>query len=113
MSPTNFSSLSINTSEPRSGIVDTVLPHSGGALAAVGGNTFRYRFHHLPTAHSFRFCSKYTPKQTILSLCQEKEDMSHRGKRYTQESAGSGSFSSSGDRICFYKRGLGSLRMSM
>ncbi|MED6152359.1 hypothetical protein PIB30_091249, partial [Stylosanthes scabra] len=37
----------------------------------------------------------------ILSLCQEKEDMSHRGKQYTQESAGSGSFSSSGDRICY------------
>ncbi|MED6177708.1 hypothetical protein PIB30_100658, partial [Stylosanthes scabra] len=28
--------------------------------------------------------------------------MSHRGKRYTQESADSGSFSSSGDRICYY-----------
>ncbi|MED6225706.1 hypothetical protein PIB30_096239, partial [Stylosanthes scabra] len=27
--------------------------------------------------------------------------MSHRGKRHTQESAGSGSFSSSGDRICY------------
>ncbi|MED6120198.1 hypothetical protein PIB30_018789 [Stylosanthes scabra] len=29
------------------------------------------------------------------------QDMSHRGKKYTQESAGSGSFSSSGDRICY------------
>ncbi|MED6149168.1 hypothetical protein PIB30_059872 [Stylosanthes scabra] len=50
-----------------------------------------------------------TPPPAVIptpSLLEEVEipryqDMSHRDKRYTQESAGSGSFSSSGDRICY------------